>query len=79
MKVEILDDILTEESARFCAVLEQVATFGVKEELKKDNFEITVTLTDGETIREINAEYRMRKQTCFRFRFGIFPRERSPL
>ncbi len=58
MKVEILDDILTEESTRFCAVLEQVATFGVKEELKKDNFEITVTLTDGETIREINAEHR---------------------
>ena len=56
--IEIVDDILTDESSDFCNILEEVALFGGKTVLGHDKFEVTVTLTDGETIRRINKEHR---------------------
>ncbi len=55
---EIIDELLTEESAGFSTILEQVAEFGAYSILGNYNFEVTVTLTDEETIREINNEHR---------------------
>ncbi len=56
--VELIDDILTEESKGICEILGKVAQNGAFEELKNEKFELTVTLTDGETIRQINSEHR---------------------
>ncbi|MBE7091862.1 MAG: rRNA maturation RNase YbeY [Clostridiales bacterium] len=53
-----VDNIENEESAEFCRIFQQVADFGVKEILQTDKFEITVFLTDGDFIREINKEHR---------------------
>ena len=55
---EIIDEIGTQESQGFLELLEKVAEFGAENELKHKSFEITVTLTDGEAIREINKEHR---------------------
>ena len=56
--IEIIDDIQSDESAGFCSILEEVALFGGKAILGNEDFEVTVTLTDGETIRQINNEHR---------------------
>ena len=56
--IEIIDEIENGESAEICDILEKVASFGGEKILGNDAFEITVTLTDGETIREINREHR---------------------
>ena len=56
--IEIIDDIGSGESCEFCEILEKVALFGGTEILGHDKFEVTVTLTDGETIRQINKEHR---------------------
>ena len=56
--IEIIDEIVSDESAEICQILETVATFGGKAVLGNEDFEITVTLTDGETIRNINKEHR---------------------
>lgn len=56
--IEIIDDIGTQESSGFCEILESVALFGGKTMLGHSDFEVTITLTDGETIRQINNEHR---------------------
>ncbi len=55
---QIIDDILNEESQGFQEVLRRVADFGAKEILGDDNFEITVYITDADSIRELNKEHR---------------------
>ncbi len=55
---EITDELETEESRSFADILEHVADAAASDELGRDDFEISVTLTDGETIRAINAEHR---------------------
>lgn len=55
---QTVDKIQNEESKAFLETLEQVASFGAKEILGTDKFEITVFLTDSEFIREINKEHR---------------------
>ena len=57
MIIELIDRFETEESREICKVLERVASFGIENELKKDA-EVTLTLCDGEEIREINREHR---------------------
>lgn len=56
--IEIIDDIASGQSSEFCHILEEVAFFGGKAVLGHENFEVTITLTDGETIRQINKEHR---------------------
>ncbi len=56
--IEIIDDIGSGESIGICDILKEVASFGGKKILGNEKFEITVTLTDGETIREINRQHR---------------------
>ncbi len=56
--VEIIDDIGSGESCEFCELLENVAVFSGEKMLGHSDFEVTVTLTDGETIRQINNEHR---------------------
>ncbi len=56
--IEIIDEINNSESTEICEILEKVAMFGGEAILEHKDFEITVTLTDGETIREINREHR---------------------
>ncbi len=55
---EVTDELETEESKDFACILGQVADAAAKDELKRDDFEISVTVTDGATIRVINAEHR---------------------
>ncbi len=56
--IEIIDDIGSGESCEFCELLESVTRFSGKKMLGHSDFEVTVTLTDGETIRQINNEHR---------------------
>ena len=56
--IEIIDDIGSGESCEFCELLESVACFSGEKMLGHSDFEVTVTLTDGETIRQINNEHR---------------------
>ncbi len=56
--IEIIDDIGSGESSEFCDILESVVNFGGEKMLGHTDFEVTVTLTDGETIRQINNEHR---------------------
>ncbi len=56
--IEIIDDIGSGESCEFCELLETVAGFSGEKMLGHSDFEVTVTLTDGETIRQINNEHR---------------------
>ncbi len=56
--IEIIDEIGSGESTEICDILENVAAFGGEKVLGHKDFEITVTLTDGETIRQINKEHR---------------------
>lgn len=58
MKAEIVDYFETEESNKFVQVLERTVSFAGKEELNRDDYEVCVYLTDGETVRSINAEQR---------------------
>ncbi|MBR6766249.1 MAG: rRNA maturation RNase YbeY [Clostridia bacterium] len=55
---EIIDELLTEESKDFLEILERVAEFGAGTILENNKFEVTVTLTDDDTIHEINREHR---------------------
>ena len=56
--IEIIDEFGSAESCELAELLEQVVDFAVKQVLGEDEVELTVTLTDGETIREINKEHR---------------------
>ena len=56
--IQIIDNIENNESKELQALLEQVAQKGAEAILGKDNFEITVFITDKEEIREINREHR---------------------
>ena len=56
--IEIYDEINSGESAEICGIFEEVASFGGEAVLGHRNFEITITLTDGEAIRQINKEHR---------------------
>ena len=58
MKVEIIDALETQESAEYAGLLKEVAETAVREETGRDDFELTVTLTDNEQIRALNAQYR---------------------
>ncbi len=56
--VQIIDNIETNESKELVSLLEHVAQRGAQTILGKDNFEITVFITDKEEIKEINREHR---------------------
>ena len=58
MVIEIVDELETEESKGFAEILQYVASYAGKEEFGREDFEITVSITDGEGIRAINAEHR---------------------
>ena len=62
MTIEIVDGgRVREELAR---QLEKAISFAIQQETGGDNFEVCLTLTDGEGIRELNCEYRgMDKET----------------
>lgn len=56
MTIEIVDGgRVREELAR---QLEKAISFAIQQETGGDNFEVCLTLTDGEGIRELNCEYR---------------------
>ena len=58
MKVEIIDALETPESAEYAGLLQEVAETAVREETGRNDFELTITLTGNEQIRELNARYR---------------------
>ena len=58
MKVEVIDMLETQESAEYVQVLQMVAETAVKEQTGREDWELTVTLTDNEQIRQLNKEYR---------------------
>ena len=56
MTIEIVDGgRVREELAR---QLEKAISFAVQQETGGDNFEVCLSLTDGEGIRKLNCEYR---------------------
>ena len=55
MTIEIVD---VQKAEGLEKLLESCAAFAVKDETGGDNFEICLTLSDGEGIRALNAQYR---------------------
>ena len=55
MTIEIVD---AQKAEGLEKLLESCAAFAVKDETGGDNFEICLTLSDGEGIRALNAQYR---------------------
>ena len=58
MTVEIIDEIQTEQSKQAGEIIKTVAIAAAESEMHRDDFEVTVTLTDNDTIRSINREHR---------------------
>lgn len=55
MTIETVD---AQRAPQLAQLLERAVAFAVKEEMGGDNFEIFLTLTDGEGIKELNRQYR---------------------
>ena len=55
MTIETVD---AQRAPQLAQLLERAVAFAVKEETGGDNFEIFLTLTDGEGIKELNRQYR---------------------
>lgn len=58
MKVEIIDALETIESVEYAKLISAVAERAVQEETGREDWEMTVTLTDNEEIRRLNSTYR---------------------
>lgn len=56
MTIEIVDGVHIGEG--LAQWLEKAVAFAVKQETGEENFEVCLTLTDGEGIRKLNCEYR---------------------
>ena len=58
MNIEIFDELESPESAQISEILIKAASTAAKAELNAENFEVYITITDGEGIRAVNAEHR---------------------
>lgn len=58
MKIEVQDEIKSAQSEEIIKTLIEVSEYAAFDEIKHKNFEISITITDNEQIRQFNREYR---------------------
>lgn len=78
MNVEIQDEIKSTQSEEIIKTLVSVSEYAAFDELKHNNFEFAITITDNERIHQLNREYRGVDSATDVLSFPLWNREEDP-
>lgn len=78
MSIEIQDEIQSAQSSEIAKTLEEVCAYAAHDELKHNDFELTVTITDNEQIHQLNREYRGVDSATDVLSFPLWDRSEEP-
>lgn len=78
MNIEIQDEIKNEQSEEIIKTLIEVSKYAAIDELKHENFEFAITITDNEQIHRLNKEYRDVDSATDVLSFPLWNREEDP-
>ncbi len=78
MNIEIQDEIKSTQSEEIIKTLISVSEYAAFDELKHNDFEFAITITDNEQIHQLNKEYRGVDSATDVLSFPLWNREEDP-